>query len=346
MGAGLAAAAAGTAEGIDRGELFEYRVASRVSLKRGGSAMVPLIAARIDAAKERVWREGPAPNPDMVISFKNATGAVLEEGAAVIYDGGVYAGESMVPYSARGAEVKLGYAKDLAVHCRTESNQSVSFTGLRYAKHAVAEVLRTEVRITVHAENDGDESVDLVAELPRRGGFSLSDLNQSQLPFEETASYWRFKTHVPAHGKASFKVHASRVDSRAVAFDAIDAATLKRWREQGDLDTGLFTALTEVLKLEAEAKRRDQKAEAIEKQRKEAYQKQSKISEQLGVLKDGGPEGALRLRYVKELEAEQDRINAADTELARLRQEAEQKRAQATERLDEAKAEMPRGARE
>ena len=46
----------------------------------------------------------------------------------------------------------------------------------------------------------------------------------------------------------------------------------------------------------------------------------------------------------EELEAEQDRINAADAEIGRLRQEAEQKRAQATERLEQAKAEMPRGA--
>ena len=49
---------------------------------------------------------------------KDTTGAVLEEGPAVLYDGGVYSGEAMVPYTARGAGVKLGYAKDLATRCR------------------------------------------------------------------------------------------------------------------------------------------------------------------------------------------------------------------------------------
>lgn len=36
--------------------------------------------------------------------------------------------------------------------------------------------------------------------------------------------------------------------------------------------------------------------------------------------KESGPEGALRLRYVKELEAEQDKVNAAETEARRLAQ--------------------------
>ena len=40
------AAAAGASAGVDRGEFFEYRVASRLSIRRGGSAMVPLEATR------------------------------------------------------------------------------------------------------------------------------------------------------------------------------------------------------------------------------------------------------------------------------------------------------------
>ncbi len=43
-----------------------------------------------------------------------------------------------------------------------------------------------------------------------------------------------------------------------------------------------------------------------------------------------GPEGALRLRYVKELEAEQDKVNAAEKEARRLQEAilAEQRAAQ------------------
>src|SRR5262249_5272766 len=122
---------------LERGEHFEYRVTSRVALKRGASAMVPLLAAPIDARKERVWRAGSGPGPVLVLAFANGTGAVLEEGPAVFYDEEAYVGEVMVPYSARGVEVKLAYAKDLAVRCRQTSTQHKAISGVRLARQAV-----------------------------------------------------------------------------------------------------------------------------------------------------------------------------------------------------------------
>lgn len=63
--------------------------------------MVPLLARRIPAKKERIWRVGQIASPDLVLSFDNASGAVLEEGPAVVYADDAYVGEAMVPYSAR-----------------------------------------------------------------------------------------------------------------------------------------------------------------------------------------------------------------------------------------------------
>jgi hypothetical protein len=83
-----------------------------------------------------------------------------------------------------------------------------------------------------------------------------------------------------------------------------------------------------------EARKLDARRERKEKEQQEAYAKQGKISEQLAVLKDGGPEGALRLRYVKELEAEQDKVNACEEEIRRLRDAAEAARGEAAAALE------------
>ena len=64
-----------------------------------------------------------------------------------------------------------------------------------------------------------------------------------------------------------------------------------------------------------------------------AYAKQQKISEQLAVLRDGGAEGALRLRYVKELETEQNRVNAAEADMARIDGEVAAAQREAGEKL-------------
>lgn len=331
MSAGFQAAAEGAAEGIDRGELFEYRVRSRISLKRGGSAMVPLVAAPLSERRERIWRDGAPPFPDLVLSFKNETGVVLEEGPAVVYDAGSYAGESMLPYSARSAEVKLSFAKDLAVRCRRETRYEAVAAGVRMGDAALVEEVRHEQRHLLVAESDHDEPVDVIFELPRHPGRTVPpDATQ---PLEETASFRRFSATVPPHGKAEVATREVWLQARHVAYQQMAAAQLGAWLEARFLDRATFDALRAVLDKWAEAKGHDDRRAATEREREQAYAKQTKISEQLAVLRDSGPEGALRLRYVQELEAEQNKVNAAEDSIRRLVQQADEARREAAARL-------------
>jgi hypothetical protein len=315
----------------DRGELFEYRVGAKIGLKRGGSAMVPLFASKAEANKERIWRQGSPPAPDLVLTFKNTTGAVLEEGPAVIYDEDVYAGEAMLPYSARGSEVKLAFAKDLGVRCRHAANHERVATGVGLGRQDIIEELREEMHHEISAESDYDEEVDVIFELPKGHGREMAP--GSFQPFEETSSFRRFKLTVPPHGKASQKVIEYWVVSQRFQYGSIHMSALYNWTKKGLLDPGIATRLGEVLKLWADATAHDNERRRQEAQRNDAYQKQTKISEQLQVLKESGPEGALRLRYVKELEAEQDRVNATERKIDELVQAAQRARDAAAEKL-------------
>ncbi len=329
MADSFGAAASGASVGVERGELFEYRVASRISIRRGGSAMVPLAVTRVPAKRERIWRSGAGPNPDIALSFTNATGLVLEEGPAVLYDEGVYAGESMLPYSARGVPVKMAFAKDLSVRVKQQTIMSTVTVSVRLDPQGVIEEQRQEAEHTVEAENDHDEEVELIAELPKVPGRSLSD--DSPAPREETASYRRFAFAIPAHKKASLVVREVWPVHRRVGFDSLGAAQLEKWLRGKYLGDATIAALSGVLARWQRARELEEQKKRVLAARDQAYAKQSKISEQLGVLKDTGPEGDLRLRYVKELEAEQDKVNAAEAEANRLQEEidAERRAAQA-----------------
>jgi hypothetical protein len=328
-----------SADLADRGELFEYKVSSPVSLKRGGSAMVPLLVSKLPADKERIWRAGPPSPPDLLVSFKNASGAVLEEGPAVVYDDDVYAGEAMVPYSARGADVKLAYAKDLAVRCRHDSTTRTLTSHLRLGDAALYEEIRQEREHTLRAESDHREPVRLVFELPKAHGHSLDQTFAR--PYESTANYHRFAAEVPPGGVVTVVVKEVWGDQRTVAFNQLTGERLARWLEERLLDRSTFDALSHVLGLWRYAAERERERARVEAAQKEAYAKQTKLAEQLKVLKDGGAEGTLRLRYVRELEAEQDKVNACEAEMARVQADAVAARAQA----DAALAAATRGAR-
>jgi hypothetical protein len=100
--------------------------------------MVPLVVARLeDARRERIWRDGSNSAPDIALAFGNSAGMVLEEGPAVVYDDGSYAGEAMVPYTARGADLRLAFAKDLALGCGRTTVTDTLTTGVRLGRDAV-----------------------------------------------------------------------------------------------------------------------------------------------------------------------------------------------------------------
>jgi hypothetical protein len=324
-------AAENASDYADRGELFEYRVAEKVSLKRGGSAMVPLFASKIPAARERIWRTGSPPAPDLVLRFENTTGAVLEEGPAVIYDEGVYAGESMVPYSARGAEVKLGFAKDLGVRCKATSTSRRVTHGVTVKRTGLWLETRVEVHHELVAESDHADEAVVVFELPKIHGRWFDPAGPK--PFEDTLSFVRFRATVPARSRATLSPVEVWLESSVLAYESLSDASLGPWQADGLLDPSRGDALRAILDAWRRVAELDRDRKRAEQAKRDAYEKQKRISEQLGVLKDGGAEGALRLRYVSELSAEQDRVNACDAEMVRLTAEIDQARREASERL-------------
>jgi hypothetical protein len=321
------------AQYADRGELFEYRLSSNVSLKRGGSAMVPLFSTKLDAKKERIWRAGAGLSPDLVLRFDNTSGAVLEEGPAVIYDEGVYAGESMVPYSARKAAVRLGFAKDLALRCKADSTQAWVATGVRLGADVILEASYREERFTLVAESDHDEPVEVIFELPKIHGRSVDESKAK--PFEETLGFRRYRLMTPPAGKATLEVVERWPDTRRIAYQNLDDANLEFWAGCKFLDETSLGALRSVRAAWARAGELDRQRARAEEELNGTYQKQTKLSEQLAVLKEAGQEGSLRLRYVRELGEAQDRVNALEADIKRLRGEADGARAEASQRLKE-----------
>ena len=324
------------AKPADRGELFEYRVLSRVSLSRGGSAMVPLLSSRLPAKKQRIWRPGPSSNPNIVLAFTNDSGAVLEEGPAVLYDEEVYAGEAMVPYTTRGSEVKLAFARDLSLIVGTSHESILRVSGLRLADALLYEDLVRESSLTITIDSSHDEETEVVVELPKNGGRELHP--DSTKPFEETANYRRFLVKAASRGLTKLVVTEWWREHRTFHYEKLTGVALSDWLGKGLLDVDRHAGLQEIVSLWAAADDFDRQAEASERRAADCYARQKRVGEQLGVLRADGPEGALRLKHVKELEIEQAEAARHEQEAKRQRSRAEELRAQGRGLLGKATA--------
>jgi hypothetical protein len=333
--------AAADVETADRGEYFEYRLGAPVSLKRGGAAMVPLAVAPVEGVRrELVWRDDRGLAPDIVLAFTNTTGVVLEEGPAVIYEQDGYAGEAMLGFTARGADVRLAFAKDLAVRCRSFATLQTVTTRIRLTADAVVEEQRYERRHTLHAENDHDDLVDVVFELPTRSHHTLT--TQVGATDAGNDGVWRrFSVPVPGHQAVEATVLETWPASSTIDYDDLEPGQLEKWLAGRSLDAATVDALSRVLAHWATARRLEEQRERAEEQRGEAYAAQSRIAEQLRVLGTDGAEGELRARQVRELESLQDRVSAVDSDVQRLRDEADAARQQASAELQRVIGEGP-----
>ncbi|GAA2424182.1 DUF4139 domain-containing protein [Mycolicibacterium llatzerense] len=332
-GAGYAYAdAVDDVETADRGEYFEYRLSTPVSLKRGGASMIPLAVQAVDGVRRELVWHGHDGSPEIVLAFTNTAGIVLEEGPAVIYEQDAYAGEAMVPFTARDAKVRLPFAKDLAVRCRHTSAVSDVTARVRLARAALVHEQRRERLHTLRVENNHAEPVEVIFEIARVQGRSVEPRNNVTAIADDGTNH-RITVTAAGHQAVEATVLESWPLSSEIAYEHLAPGQLEEWLADRSLDATTITALGGVLDRWAAAEWLESEAEQVQAARSGDYEAQSRISEQLNVLGSDGPEGELRRRLIVDLEALRDRSTAHGEQVRQLRDDAEAQRRAAWDEL-------------
>ncbi|KAB7753219.1 MULTISPECIES: hypothetical protein [Mycobacteriaceae] len=319
-------------ETADRGEYFEYRLSTPVSLKRGGASMIPLAVQAVDGVRRELVWNGRDRSPEIVLVFTNTAGIVLEEGPAVIYEQDAYAGEAMVPFTARDAKVRLPFAKDLAVRCRHTSTVSDVTARVRLARAALVHEQRREMVHTLRVENDHAEPVDVIFEITRFQGRRVEPRDNVTAIADDGTNH-RITVTAAGHGAVEATVLESWPLSSEIDYEHLAPGQLEEWLADRSLDAATITTLGDVLDKWAAAERLESDAEQVEAARSGDYEAQSRISEQLNVLGTDGPEGELRRRLIVDLEALRDRSTEQGEKVRQLRDDAEAHRRAAWDEL-------------
>ena len=83
------------AETQEIGDLFEYKLKDRVTIRKNQSAMVPILQARIDAEKVSVWNPS---QPSVLRAFwiNNSSDLTLDGGSFNVLEADTFAGEGLM----------------------------------------------------------------------------------------------------------------------------------------------------------------------------------------------------------------------------------------------------------
>ncbi|MBZ0317146.1 MAG: hypothetical protein K8L91_12060 [Anaerolineae bacterium] len=307
-----------TAEGSEKGEFFQYIVTAPVSVKRGESALVPIISAEVSYQRELLYNPAKfAKHPVAALRFKNSTGLTLERGPVTLVEDGDYKGEAVVAFTKDGNDVYLPYAVELGVNIKDEVSHKRESTGLSI-KDAYLIFDEYQLRVTTTTiENTTTKPLTVTIEGNKLNNYDIYDTRK---PDAETLNERRWRTAVEANSTVEF---TRRERSPLVRQEEIRKMNYQRLRgilENYTIREALLGILGEIAVELARQESSATEEAKLNAEREEIYRRQEHLRANLQTLQPVGQEATLRNRLLNQLEASEDRLQAIAERIAELKQ--------------------------
>jgi hypothetical protein len=202
----------------DLGDLFEYRFATPVTVKKDESAMFPFLQQPIGARKLLIYSESYGEHPMNAAELTNSTGKTLDGGPITVFDDASYAGEALVNTLKAGDKRLISYAVDLGTRVTTQFDSSREMVR---EIHVNRGMLTTRAAIdqtkTYTIRNVDQKPKTLIIEQAQRPEYKLL----GQKPSETTTSAYRFEVKLSADGVEKFPVAEERVYDTTTAVSSL-----------------------------------------------------------------------------------------------------------------------------
>jgi len=311
-------------ESKDTGETFQYMVTTPVSVKRGESAMVPIIGKDVNYQRELLYNGSKMPkHPVAALRFDNNTGLTLEHGPVTVVEDGDYKGEAVIPFTKEDIQVYVPYAVELGIVVTEKLSRTQTIAGLNIKEHALVEQ-RYDLRKMVYTiENNTAKAQVVTIEAPI---YSQYELYNTRTPDFETPNERRWHVSVAAHDKTTFTINERQLYEQRYEIESLDYIRLFDYLDNEWLDQTTFTHLNDILKAVQETKNAEKEIKNLLSERDEIYKQQEQLRANLGALQPTGQEANLRNRLLNQLESTQDRLDAIDDDIVKAKQSIEDNR--------------------
>jgi hypothetical protein len=313
--------------GESRGALFAYRVSHPVSVARGQSGMVPLLASKLKGSRELLYNGAKHPeHPVASLRFANVSGLTLERGPVTVLEGNDYAGEAVLEFTPSGASVIVAFALELGVSVNEQQTWTTRIERLSIRQGYLLVQEYSLCRTSYELISKLEKPVVVTLERDRLGGYEFFETAQ---PDQETMQNARWRVHLAANAKLEFVVQERILQSRYEEVRHLSFEALKEFLTGKYLDPATFEALDVIRQIYQQIENTNRDLEIFERERAKIYLRQAQIQGNLTPLARDGDEGKLRSKLVNELDATENRLKAIEvqtlgfqTSVAQLEQDA------------------------
>ena len=300
------------ASGQGLGDLFEYKLKDRVTLKKNQSALVPIVQTDVEAEKVSLWSgTNGAGRPLRAIWMKNTSALTLDGGSFNVLESEVFAGEGLTDPIKPGEKRLLSYATDLGLLVEAKQNASPQHvTKVKMYKGTLTQVSEEQQRTTYTVRNQDSAPRVLVIEHPARVGWNF--LKNSKQPEEQAPGTSRFRVEVAPNATAMLPVEEVHPLFTTYQISNLTDDQILYFSKQGSITPEMADALKKISTQKAAVAKLEQEMEDRQKDIDRIVDDQGRLRENMKALRGSAEEKALLQRYTKQLDDQ-------ETQLASLR---------------------------
>jgi hypothetical protein len=310
------------ATGQETGALFEYRLATPVSLPRQRSALFPVLGQEIQGQKVSIYNQTVnAKHPLHGYRLKNSTPLHLMQGPVTVFDAGAYAGDARIEDVAPGQERLLSYALDLKTEVESKSeggNQELVTVAVK--KGTLWVTRRIIEDRTFQIRNRDQKPRVVLVEHPYRAEWKLLDPKE---PAERTRDLYRFLVPVDAGQIASLRVKESLPVQESVQLMESGLNQIVLYLQAKEVSQNVKDALQKVVGLRN--KLDDTKSRRLRQEQRVAdiTAEHSRIRDNMQRLQQNSE---LYNRYVKKLDQQETELEGIRKTIESLKSTEEEQR--------------------
>jgi len=311
-----------TASAAELGELFEYRIASPVTVESNESALLPFLQQRVAGRKLLIYNSGSgSQHPLNAAELTNDTEKTLDGGAVTVFESGAYAGESLFETIKAGDRRLISYGVDLGTRITTafdSERKTLSRFTVKRGVLTTRQLVRETRTYTIR--NVDDKAKTLIVEQPVRSGYKVVNPQ----PAEKTADAYRFEVPLEGAETKKFAVTEERPISNSVALTNLTYDQLMVYVRNEELDAAGRRKLERIADLKRQIAGRDNELQRIEQQINELFNDQERIRRNISSLRSVSGRQEQVQEYAEKLARQEEELVAMRDRQAELRKQRDE----------------------
>lgn len=318
------------ASGQDLGDLFEYKLKDRVTLKKNQSALVPIAQTEIEAEKVSLWSGTTASGrPLRGLWLRNTSPLTFDGGSFSVLENEVFAGEGLTDPIKPGERRLVSYATDLGLLVEASKNaQPQHVTRVKISKGILTQISELHERTLYVARSQDETKSFLVIEHPARPEWTLA--KGAAEPEEKAPGEYRFRLEVPPKASASLPIEEVRTLSTTYELSSLSDDQVAIFTKQGTITAEMAQALAKISAQKAVVAKLEEEMENRQKDIDRIVEDQGRLRENMKALRGSAEEKALLQRYTKQLDEQETQLEA----LRKKIQDTEAQRDKANDQLE------------